>query len=265
MSIGIYKITNKITNQSYIGQSVHIERRWTEHCNSKCNSYIGQAIKQYGKNNFTFEIIEECSIKELNNKEEYWINFFNTLKPNGYNLVSSINAPIYCDTISKERLQQIVEDLKYNLELSISQIADKYHLVKSTIYRINGGYSHRLEEESYPLRLVKNHKPYERGKVKIKTERKVLPDSFCMDCGIKISKGCIRCKKCEDKNRKIPLEDMEVTRDELKYLIRTQSFVQIGKKYSVSDNTIRKWCDKFNLPRKKTEIQNYTNEEWEKI
>ena len=45
-------------------------------------------------------------------------------------------------------------------------------------------------------------------------------------------------------------------------MIRQQSFVQIGKRYNVSDNTIRKWCDYYSLPRKKTEIKNYSDEEW---
>ena len=44
---------------------------------------------------------------------------------------------------------------------------------------------------------------------------------------------------------------MPVTREELKNLIRTESFVKIGEKFAVTDNAIRKWCDKFNLPKKK--------------
>lgn len=52
------------------------------------------------------------------------------------------------------------------------------------------------------------------------------------------------------------------SRDELKQLIRTKSFLQIGKMYGVSDNAIRKWCDFEKLPRKKNEINKYTDEEW---
>lgn len=48
-------------------------------------------------------------------------------------------------------------------------------------------------------------------------------------------------------------------------MIRTDSFVSIGKKYCVSDNAIRKWCKTYNLPSKKSEINNYSDEEWEKI
>ena len=58
---------------------------------------------------------------------------------------------------------------------------------------------------------------------------------------------------------------MPITRDELKDLIRSTPFTQIGIKFGVSDNAIRKWCDKFNLPRKVSEIKQYSDEEWSKI
>ena len=48
-------------------------------------------------------------------------------------------------------------------------------------------------------------------------------------------------------------------------LIRTKPFVEIGKMFKVSDNTIRKWCDSYNLPRKVTDIKKYSDIEWEKI
>lgn len=90
--IGIYKIQNKINNKIYIGQSVDISRRDREHKNksfdknsSDYNSAIGRAIRKYGYENFSFETIEECSIEELNDKERYWISYYNSYE-NGYNL-----------------------------------------------------------------------------------------------------------------------------------------------------------------------------------
>lgn len=65
--IGIYKITNKINGKIYIGQSINIERRWKEHIfDNRKNSLIHLAIIKYGKENFSFEVIEECNQKELN-------------------------------------------------------------------------------------------------------------------------------------------------------------------------------------------------------
>jgi uncharacterized protein YjcR len=48
-------------------------------------------------------------------------------------------------------------------------------------------------------------------------------------------------------------------------LIRNISFVNIGKKFGVSDNTIRKWCKNENLPSKSSEIKKYSDEQWENI
>lgn len=85
--IGIYKITNKLNKKAYIGQSIDIKRRWKEHehnIGSNSNSlYLD--FEKYGLKNFTFDILEECKINELNEKEIYWIGYYNTYN-NGYNL-----------------------------------------------------------------------------------------------------------------------------------------------------------------------------------
>ena len=70
--IGIYKITKKIDGKSYIGQSNDIQRRFNEH-KTKKGLIIDQAIQKYGVSAFNFEILEECSLEELNSREKYWI------------------------------------------------------------------------------------------------------------------------------------------------------------------------------------------------
>ena len=84
--IGIYKITNQLNGHSYIGQSIHIEQRWEEHLykSSGC-SLLKYALYKYGKENFTFEVIEECTQFKLNEREIYWIKYYDTFN-NGYNL-----------------------------------------------------------------------------------------------------------------------------------------------------------------------------------
>ena len=96
--------------------------------------------------------------------------------------------------------------------------------------------------------------------------KKILKKKYyCQICGQEVTKeGCL-CRECSLKKRTIPLQQMPTTREELKQLIRTETFVQIGKIFNVSDNTIRKWCDKFNLPRKKTDINKISDQEWLKI
>lgn len=105
------------------------------------------------------------------------------------------------------------------------------------------------------------------GHSKLHTERnkKANIQNFCIDCGIEISAKAKRCAKCQLENQKIPLSEMPITREELKTLIRTTPFTQIATQFSVTDNAIRKWCDKFDLPRKKADINSYSDEEWELI
>lgn len=81
-AMGIYKITNIMTDECYIGQSVDIYKRWTDHC--KCGLGIDtppgnklyKAIQDYGLENFTFEVVAECPREELDEKERYFIKLY---------------------------------------------------------------------------------------------------------------------------------------------------------------------------------------------
>jgi len=85
--IGIYKITNKINNKFYIGRAYDLEQRWIKHQKYLGHGapYLHRAILKYGIENFKFEIIEECSLEELRDKEEFWIKKLNSRKL-GYNI-----------------------------------------------------------------------------------------------------------------------------------------------------------------------------------
>ena len=87
---GIYKITNQINNMSYIGQSKDIATRWKDHCKCGCGidtpagNKLYTAMEEYGLWNFSFELLEECKVEELNEKERNYIDIYDT-KNNGYN------------------------------------------------------------------------------------------------------------------------------------------------------------------------------------
>lgn len=89
MSCGIYKYQNKINGKIYIGLSSCIEKRYTQHL-SEANSSkekimgIDAAIRKYGIENFSFEIVEECSEDKLDEREIYWIAYYDSYN-NGYN------------------------------------------------------------------------------------------------------------------------------------------------------------------------------------
>lgn len=86
----IYKITNIINGKFYIGQTIqNVKERFYQHCATKCskavsNMAIHRAIKKYGKSNFTVEVIEEIDSANLNDRERYWIKYYNSYN-NGYN------------------------------------------------------------------------------------------------------------------------------------------------------------------------------------
>lgn len=86
----IYKITNTINSKSYIGQTIqNVKERFYQHCATKCskavsNMAIHRAIKKYGKSNFTVEVIEEIDSANLNDREKYWIRYYDSYN-NGYN------------------------------------------------------------------------------------------------------------------------------------------------------------------------------------
>lgn len=85
---------------------------------------------------------------------------------------------------------------------------------------------------------------------------------FCVDCGKKISRNRARCQKCAElHNRKV----VRPNREDFKKEIKEKSFISLGKKYGLSDNAIRKWCDSFKLPWSKTEINNYSDLEWNSL
>lgn len=85
--IGIYCWTNKINNKKYIGQSVNIERRKQQHIYGvgKYSTKISQAFAKYGLHNFTFEVLEEVEIDKLDIREQYWIDYYNSISE-GYNI-----------------------------------------------------------------------------------------------------------------------------------------------------------------------------------
>ena len=93
---------------------------------------------------------------------------------------------------------------------------------------------------------------------------KVKPrkEHFCEKCGIKITYNCNLCVKCSSENKRVVERP---SREELKQMIREMPFTHIGKKFGVSDNAIRKWCDNYNLPRKVSAIQDIVDEEWRLI
>lgn len=89
---------------------------------------------------------------------------------------------------------------------------------------------------------------------------------ICPICGKYKNIAAKYCFKCSQENRReIGKRNKPINRQELKDLIRNYSFIDIGKRFGLSDNAIKRWCDLFNLPKTKKEINNYSDKEWENI
>lgn len=238
--IGIYKITNTKNQKCYIGQSTNIEKRWKNHLsvinNTKDHCYdypIYRAMRKYGVDSFLFEILEECSVDVLDQREQYWINHFNSYK-NGYNQTIGGNNP---QSKVKDYIKDITYDLK-NTSLSIEDISIKYNLSYEMIQGINTG-RYWARNIDYPIR-----------------ERNKSVVYYCKNCGAEISRNSVLCIDCYRHSHEKP------TRAELKELVYHYSFKYIGKLFGVSDKCISKWCQKYDLPFKKKDISNYSYTEW---
>lgn len=242
---GIYKIENLINGKVYIGQSKNILRRWQEHKNKykTLNTKLYLAMREDGIENFDFSIIEICPLELLNEKEQYYIDYFNSAN-DGYNM-NNVDRPQY--TISEEVALLIKQDLKDNV-LTQMEIANKYLVSHSLISQINTGKMWHNNEISYPIRD---------NKISIK-------QNFCVDCGAVIGYKSIRCIKCQ-KNMQHQIMYNTVSRDQLKQLIRENSFKEAACKLGIHERTIRRYCKRYNLPHTKEGVNSYSDKEWEQI
>ena len=157
----IYKITNKLNNKSYIGQSNNPMERWKQHkwralqAIDKGKSAIHDALREVGIDNFSFEIIGW--FKDYNEKEKYYIKYFNSLVPNGYNIMEGGEEPPHKygeehhnSTYSQKLIYNIIDDL-FSDKYSQKEIENKYKVNQQLITSINRGITHRRPGLEYPI------------------------------------------------------------------------------------------------------------------
>lgn len=177
--IGIYKIENLINGKIYIGQSINIQERWNEHklINSRTSKdalkkqkyplYL--AFQKYGLENFSFEVLEECSLEELDTKEQFYIKKYNSYidspNSNGYNLTLGGDGT---RKITEEQILNIVklwDEGKTTGEIMDTLQIEKHAIIRylklfSSTYtvkesdfrgRVNAGISHRKKIDCYDL------------------------------------------------------------------------------------------------------------------
>lgn len=200
--IGIYLITNLINNKVYVGQSNDIHRRYTEHLRSgqpdkyahknerDINTPIHKAMQKYGIDNFALTILEECKEEELNEKEKYWIKYYQSNnKEKGYNLTEGGQETIGAKgenhsqaKLTQDQVNEIKKLLKDNL-LTMTEIMNIYGVSKAAICLINRGKTWKDENEQYPLR------PTDYGLRGIKNKKAQFTDDQIMEMRKKYSEG----------------------------------------------------------------------------
>lgn len=187
--IGIYKITSP-TSRIYIGQSNNIKRRLKEYLdlkNSKKQIRLYRSFKKYGINNHIFEIIEECSFEELNERERYYQDKYNVLGKNGLNCTLT-NSSLKPKILSEQTKLKISSSMKGKIKTSET---------KSKISNAMKGKTHSKETK---LKMSKCKNNYKKEKYKtIKDNNNIVYQYDLNDNLIKIW-NCFRDILIEYKN-----------------------------------------------------------------
>ena len=127
--IGIYKIPTP-KGKIYVGQSINIERRFKEYKTLKCSQQpkIYYSLKKYGQENHIFEIVEECVLEQLNEKEKYYKLFYNSID-------EGLNCELYDNGVGprsqevKDKISKFHKGNKYNLGKNVLKKRNKNNLI----------------------------------------------------------------------------------------------------------------------------------------
>ena len=139
----IYLISNDVNNKLYVGQTIQtLNKRFNGHCcysksDRSVNMYIKRAIHKYGKDKFHITLIEECPINLLNDREKYWIAFYDSYN-NGYNLTKGGQDSNYFNLHRLEDTVDIKKFTEYIIEfrpLAI-EVASHFGISKCSVYNL---------------------------------------------------------------------------------------------------------------------------------
>lgn len=230
----IYKIINNINKKVYIGQTKRtIEIRWKQHLREyKDKDYaLYKAMRKYGIENFTIEVIENCSEEELNEKEEFYIRKYNSHinfeKSNGYNMtlggqniIETLKIPVYYinldnfeikyyDSISEAHRDtnisfsciknEIDSDIKILKRDYIFMSKEKYEKIKDIKQYIYKKYNYIVQLSLDGTTIINIHRPS--NKILIDSTNLQTAIICCKDDKLKTYNGFQWCFYKDLKNR----------------------------------------------------------------
>jgi predicted GIY-YIG superfamily endonuclease len=125
---GVYKITNAANGKFYVGSSKDIQKRWDQHIGelndgTHRNYHLQNAWIKYGSQNFKFEIIEECSLENQFEREQFYLNTLNPFDDSGYNIVRQISKEYMSDNYMIKKCERCTRE--YHTFSHLSKYCDE--------------------------------------------------------------------------------------------------------------------------------------------
>lgn len=167
--IYIYK-KKKTGEVVYVGQTCNVSERRKQHekdepfnnLRAEYNYPLSRAIRKYGIEAFIFEVLEkDLSLEEANAREDYWIEYYNTIA-NGYNQQRGGNNRTKLTDIQIEEIRNKIA----NTKMPYSEICAEYGCSGGFLTAINKGESYPSSNYQYPLRATKNGKHFSEEVIK---------------------------------------------------------------------------------------------------
>ncbi len=175
---GVYKITHIASGKSYIGISKDINRRWAEHkvSKSKNNGGIHEAMEKHGIDAFSWQIIEQCNVSLLQDREAHWIAVFDTYR-NGYNLTSGGQYNKEISYESRKKMSNRKKGTKLSSETLKKLIGRKQSqesIEKSRLSRTGIKFSEESKKKMSAAHLGKKLSPETKKKISEKTKEALM-------------------------------------------------------------------------------------------
>lgn len=194
----IYCYTNNINGHKYVGQASYPARRKSEHkyaaftlSSEEYNLLFHKKLRQYGEENFSFEILEEIETNDLDlvdSREVYWIEKLSShvKTGKGYNLTIGGQSLGRHKEITEEKVRLVVKLLGEN-QLTQKAIAEQVGLSQGTIININRGIGFQIPGVSYPVRQNGISDDIKQGIAYLLTNTKKTRQQIADEMGVSLS------------------------------------------------------------------------------